>query len=172
MDLEEYRSAARQIAEYAKRSAKRRGKKYRSSGWKYYLGDYRGSCYGRLLAETGYAYYDTQAWANLKKCWKGFIIANNNGDEEKMLYYAKGIMKFQKQLGLEERVFPDLGLWEIEDNDFPKEIPSEIESGNKENQDEQYEYESEAQRVWREIMEQPYESPAQRVWREKMEKYY
>jgi len=28
MDLDEYRSAARQIAEY-----KRRGKKYRSSGW-------------------------------------------------------------------------------------------------------------------------------------------
>ena len=90
-----------------------------------------------------------------------------------MLYYAKGIMKFQNQLGLEVRVFPDLGLWEIEDtNDYPKEMTKEIESGNNENQDEQYEYESEAQRVWREIMEQPYESPAQRVWREKMEKYY
>ena len=91
---------------------------------------------------------------NLKKCWKGFIIANNNGDEEKMLYYAKGIMKFQKQLGLEVRVFPDLGLWEVEDtNDYPKEIPSEIESGNNENQDELYGYESEAQRMWRERME-------------------
>ena len=154
MDLEEYRSAARQIAEYAKRSAKRRGKKYRSSGWKYYLGDYRGSCYGRLLAETGYAYYDTQAWANLKKCWKGFIIANNNGDEEKMLYYAKGIMKFQKQLGLEVRVFPDLGLWEVEDtNDYPNETTNDLESGNNENQDEPYEYESEAHRTWRERME-------------------
>ena len=86
---------------------------------------------------------------------------------------AKAIMKFEKQLGLEERVIPDLGLWEIEDtNDFPKEMPSEIESGNNENQDEPYEYESEAQRVWREGIEQPYESPAQRVWREKMEKYY
>ena len=173
MDLEEYRSAARQIAEYAKRSAKRRGKKYRSSGWKYYESGYRGSKYGKLLAETGYEYYDTQAWSNLKKCWKGLIIANNNGDEEKMLYYAKGIMKFQKQLGQEVRVFPDLGLWEIEDtNDYPKEMTKEIESGNNENQDEPYEYESEAQRVWREIMEQPYERPAQRVWREKMEKYY
>ena len=58
MDLDEYRSAAQQIAEYAKRSAKRRGKKYRSSGWKYYESGYRGSQYGRLLAETDYTYYD------------------------------------------------------------------------------------------------------------------
>jgi len=54
-------------------------------------------------------HYDTQAWANLKKCWKGFIIANNKGDEKKMLYYTKGIMKFQKQLGLEIRIFPRFG---------------------------------------------------------------
>jgi hypothetical protein len=173
MDLDEYHSAARQIAEYAKRSAKKRGKKYRSSGWKYYLGDYRGAKYGRLLEETGYAYCDTQAWANLKKCWKGLIIAKSQGNEEKMRYYAKGIMKFQKQLGLEVRVFPDLGLWEIEDtNDYPREMKNEIESGNNENQDESYEYESEAQQIWRERMEQPYESPAQKAWREKMEKYY
>jgi hypothetical protein len=173
MDLDEYRSAARQIAEYAKKSAKKRGKKYRSSGWKYYLGDYRGSQYGKPLAETGYVYYNTQAWSNLKKCWLGFAIARDKGNEEKMLYYAKGIMKFQKQLGLEVRVFPDLGLWENEDtNDYPREMKNEIESGNNENQDESYDYEGEAQREWRERMMQPYESPAQRVWREKMEKYY
>jgi hypothetical protein len=154
MDLDEYRSAARQIAEYAKRSAKRRGKKYRSSGWKYYLGDYRGAKYGKPLVETRYSYYDTQAWANLKKCWKGFIIANNNGDDEKKLYYVKGIMKFQKQLGLEVRVFPDLGLWDVEDsNEYPKEMTNEPESGSNENQDELYGYESEAQRMWRERME-------------------
>jgi len=71
-----------------------------------------------------------------------------------MLYYAKGIMKFQKQLGLEVRVFPDLGLWEVEDtNDYPNETTNDLESGNNENQDEPYEYESEAHRTWRERME-------------------
>lgn len=106
MDLDDYYSAAREVAEYAKRNAKRRGQKYHSSGWKYYLGDYRGSRYGRLLAETGYKYYDTQPWGFLNKCWKGFIIAKSQGDEEKMLYYAGGVQKFQKQLGLEVRIFP------------------------------------------------------------------
>jgi len=82
-------------------------------------------------------------------------------------------MKFRRQLGLEERVFPDLGLWDVEDtNDYPNETTNELESENNENQDEPYDYESEAQDVWRGGIEQPYESPAQRVWREKMEKYY
>jgi hypothetical protein len=67
------------------------------------------SRYGRLLAGIGYKYYDTQAWATLKKCWKVFIIAKSQGDEDK-LWYAKGIMKFQKQLALGVRPFPDLGL--------------------------------------------------------------
>jgi len=88
-----------------------------------------------------------------------------------MRYYAKGIMKFQKQLGLEIRSFPDLGLYEMEDNDT-KETTNELDLGNNENHEYtgQDFYESEGQRTWRERMEQPNESQAQRTWRERIER--
>ena len=38
------------------------------------------------------------------------------GDNKKMQYYAEGVRKFQKQLGLPVKSFPDLGLYEIEKN--------------------------------------------------------
>ena len=34
-------------------------------------------------------------WYNLRKCWRGYKIAKNDGDEENMIYYAKGIQKYQ-----------------------------------------------------------------------------
>jgi hypothetical protein len=46
----------------------------------------------------------------LDKCWTAFKIANSKGDIKKMQYYAKGVQKFQKPLGLEVKSFPDLGL--------------------------------------------------------------
>jgi hypothetical protein len=48
---------------------------------------------------------------------KGFIIANSKGDYTNVLYYAQGVRKFQKQLGLPVKSFPDLGLYEMEYND-------------------------------------------------------
>jgi hypothetical protein len=90
-------------------------KKYRNSGWKYYDGYYRGGRYGTSLPGT--IYYTTQAQGALKKCWKGIIIAKNKGDHKHMRYYAEGVRKFQKQLGLPIKSFPDLGLYEIEYND-------------------------------------------------------
>ncbi len=94
MDLDGYISAAREVAEYCKRSARRRGKKYNASGWKFYESGYRGSRYGKVLADTDYTYYDTQAWSNLKKSWKGFVIAKSSGDEEKMQYYENTSIRF------------------------------------------------------------------------------
>src|SRR5436309_11394501 len=109
------------------------------------------------LSEQSWFIRIWKSWSNLKKCWKGFIIAKDQGNEEKMRYYVKGIMKFQKQLGREIRIFPDLSLWKIEDtNDYVEEMKNELESGNNENQNEPYGYESEAQRVWRERMERYY----------------
>lgn len=151
MDLDDYRLAARQIAEYTRRKPK----KYRNSGWKYFNGYFRGAKYGKPLVETGYVYYDTQAWANLKKCWKAFVISKSKGDEETMLHYAEGVMKFQKQLGLEVRPFPDLGLWDAEYDDNNDNNRIDLESGDGTNQDgiESYAYESEGQRIWRERIE-------------------
>ena len=134
-----YYSAVRQIAEYEKR----RPKKYRNSGWRYYDSFYRGGRYGRPLPETGYVYYDTQAWAVLRKCWKGFKIAKSQRDFDTMKYYAAGIRKAQKELGLKVESFPNLGLRDThEDGD-----------GHFRQDEVSYEYESPAQRSWRERIE-------------------
>jgi hypothetical protein len=55
-------------------------------------------------------YYDNQAWGALIKCWKGFEIAKSQEDEEKMIYYAEGIQKFQCELGKDIEDFSHLGL--------------------------------------------------------------
>jgi hypothetical protein len=81
-----------------------------------------------------------------------------------MRYYAQGVRKFQKQLGLPVKSFPDLGLYEIEHNDSndanddtddPR--TNELELSNNRDQDDieqdSYGYESMAQRGWRERME-------------------
>lgn len=161
MDRFDYYAASRFLPKYAKS----RPKKYRNSGWRFYDGYYRGSRYGTPLSGT--IYYDTQAHGALKKCWKGFIIANSKRDMKNMRYYAQGVRKFQKQLALPVKSFPDLGLYEIEHNDSndanddtddPR--ANELELSNNRDQDdiEQDSY--------------GYESMAQRGWRERMEKYY
>jgi hypothetical protein len=108
MDRLDYYAASRFLPKYAKS----RPKKYRDSGWRFYDGYYRGSRYGTPLSGT--IYYDTQAHGALKKCWKGFIIANSKRDMKNMRYYVQGVRKFQKQLGLPVKSFPDLGLYEID----------------------------------------------------------
>jgi hypothetical protein len=140
----DYYSAARQIAEYEKR----RPKKYRNSGWRYYDSFYRGARYGRPLPETGNMYYTTQAWRVLQKCWKGYKIAKGQDDVGKMKYYAEGIRKAQKELGLKIECFPQLALYAT---DVPLEQGSDSESA-----EDDYSYESEAQRRWREKMEYYY----------------
>jgi hypothetical protein len=84
-----------------------------------------------------------------------------------MQYYAEGVRKFQKQLGLPVKSFPDLGLYEIEYNDSNNAnddtddsrdtTTNELEMSNNRDQDDieqdSYGYESMAQRGWRERME-------------------
>lgn len=63
--------------------------------------------------------YSNQARGCLKKCWIGFRIAKAHEDRQNMVYYASGIQKFARQLGLEIPSFPDLnmlGLGEPDDN--------------------------------------------------------
>jgi len=88
MDRFDYYSTSRFLAQYAKN----RPKRYRNSGWRFYDGYYRGSRYGTSLPGT--IYYTTQAQGALKKCWKGFSIANSKGDHKNMRYYAEGVRKF------------------------------------------------------------------------------
>ena|SRR5437016_47969 len=63
--------------------------------------------------------YSNQARGCLKKCWTGFRIAKANDDKQNMIYYAAGIQKFARQLGLQMPPFPNLnmfGMGEPEDN--------------------------------------------------------
>jgi hypothetical protein len=55
--------------------------------------------YGKLLPGTGDLYFTTQAWAVLRKCWKGFKIAKGQDDFKSMRYYAEGIRRARKSLG-------------------------------------------------------------------------
>jgi hypothetical protein len=61
-----------------------------------------------VLLKSGY--YNNQTWGALIKCWKGYMIAKNDGDEEKMIHYAEGIQKFQCELGVDVEDFSHLGL--------------------------------------------------------------
>jgi hypothetical protein len=61
-----------------------------------------------VLLDSGH--YSTQAWGALNKCWKGFKIAKSEFDMKNMFYYAKGIRKFQRELGIHVMDFPQFGL--------------------------------------------------------------
>lgn len=47
-------------------------------------------------------------YSALKKVWIGFRIAKRKDDHAKMKYYAEGIQKFEKQLGLQVSSFSDI----------------------------------------------------------------
>ena len=53
----------------------------------------------------------------MKKSWIGFKIAKQEGNRDKMKYYAEGMQKFQRQLGLTVYNFSDI-LKEEKENDL------------------------------------------------------
>jgi cobalamin biosynthesis Mg chelatase CobN len=55
-------------------------------------------------------YTKGQTWGALKKAWKAYKIAKAQNDRERMKEYAQRIRTLQKELGLEQAKFPDLGL--------------------------------------------------------------
>jgi cobalamin biosynthesis Mg chelatase CobN len=56
------------------------------------------------------AYTKGQTWGALKKAWKGYKIAKAQKDTEKLKEYANRIRTLQKELGLPQSQFPDLGI--------------------------------------------------------------
>jgi hypothetical protein len=71
-------------------------------------------------------FLENQAWGALHKCWKGYTIAKNKGEDEKMELYARRIQELQHDLGLVVSSFPNIGMsatsffWQIaqeENND-------------------------------------------------------
>jgi hypothetical protein len=54
-------------------------------------------------------YFESQTWGALHKAWKGYVIAKNKDELDRLGYYAAVIQKLQKELGLKVSSFPDLG---------------------------------------------------------------
>jgi hypothetical protein len=89
-------------------------------------------------------FYENQVWGALHKAWKGYVIAKNIGENEKMELYARSVQGLQHDLGLPISSFDNIGmsvtsfLWELaqkEDNNQDQE-PS-----NEEYQTDRYEQE-------------------------------
>ena len=54
-------------------------------------------------------FYENQVWGAVLKAWKGYVIAKNKDEYDKMLHYADIIQECQYELGLEISSFPDIG---------------------------------------------------------------
>ena len=53
--------------------------------------------------------FENQVWGALHKAWKGYVIAKNKDEFDKMLHYADIIQECQDDLGLEASSFHDIG---------------------------------------------------------------
>ncbi|HKG88246.1 MAG TPA: hypothetical protein VKA95_07955 [Nitrososphaeraceae archaeon] len=53
-------------------------------------------------------YVEKRTYRSLKRAWIGFKIAKQEGNHDKMKYYAEGIQKFQRQLSLTVSTFSDI----------------------------------------------------------------
>ncbi len=56
------------------------------------------------------SYNKGQTWGALKKAWRGYKVAKVQNNRADMMKYAERIRTLQKELGLAQAKFPDLGL--------------------------------------------------------------
>ena len=63
-------------------------------------------CSGINMCDSGFT--EGQGWAGLYRAWIGFIIGNNDKDDEKMVHYAKAIRKIEQDMKLQMTQFPTL----------------------------------------------------------------
>jgi hypothetical protein len=78
-------------------------------------------------------FFENKVWGALCEAWKGYVIAKNKGEYDKMLHYARIIQECQHDLGLEVSSFPNIGM---SDSSFSREITQE--NNNQEVSDEEY----------------------------------
>lgn len=64
-------------------------------------------------------YHESQTWGAIHKAWKGYIIAKNKDEFDRLYFYAEIIQKLQRELGLPVSSFPSLGL-------SPQKIPHDM----------------------------------------------
>jgi hypothetical protein len=68
-------------------------------------------------------FYENEVWGALHKAWKGYVIAKNKGEDEKMQVYAQRVQELQHDLGLPISSFDNIEksaisfLWELAQKD-------------------------------------------------------
>ena len=60
------------------------------------------------MLKPGYTVNQTSK--GLRKAWLGYTIANNKGEDDRLVYYAKVIQKLRKELDLPPASFPHLDI--------------------------------------------------------------
>jgi hypothetical protein len=55
-------------------------------------------------------FLENQVWGALHKCWKGYVIAKNKDEYDKMEIYARRIQECQHDLGLPIDSFDSIGM--------------------------------------------------------------
>jgi len=55
-------------------------------------------------------FYENMVWGALHKAWKGYVIAKNKDEYEKMELYAHRIQECQNDLGLPISSFDNIGM--------------------------------------------------------------
>ena len=55
-------------------------------------------------------FFENEIWGALHKAWKGYVIAKNKKEYDKMVRYARIIQENQHDLGLGVSSFPDIGM--------------------------------------------------------------
>ena len=85
------------------------------------------------MLESGF--FENQVWGGLHKAWKGYVIAKNKDEYEKMEHYARIIQESQHDLGLEVSSFDNIGMSaddflseiaEKEDNNYCNQVGQEV----------------------------------------------
>ena len=60
------------------------------------------------MVESGY--FENETWGALHKAWKGYVIAINKNEHDKIERYARIIQELQHDLGLPIASFPNVGM--------------------------------------------------------------
>ena len=97
-------------------------------------------------------FFENQVWGALHKAWKGYVIAKNKDEYDKMLHYADIIQESQHDLGLKISSFPDIGksvedFYSLRDTQYQENTANKNNDNNLEPvSDEEYDYQYEKER--------------------------
>jgi hypothetical protein len=71
--------------------------------------------------------FENQTWGALHKAWKGYVIAKNKDEADRMKYYAIVIQKLERELGIKISSFPELDLLALQFfREHQEQLPEEM----------------------------------------------